>query len=118
MVGIHTQCEGSRRRVESSNSLLRNLQEFLRNDDNKTEIFSFLSLQVANLQTEKQIVITHHKDVLCTQPMNTTGLAPCTHEEADTIMFLHVSDATSHGYRRVMIRTADSDVLALAIAAV
>ena len=60
----------------------------------------------------------HHKDVLCTQPRNTTGLAPSTHEEADTRMFLHVSDAVNHGYGRVMVRTVDSDVLVLAIAAV
>ena len=33
-------------------------------------------------------------------------------------MFLHVSDAVNHGYGRVMVRTVDSDVLVLAIAAV
>ncbi len=110
--------KGSRRRVESSNALPRNGQEFLRNDDNKAELFSFLSLQTVRLETESQIIATHHKDVLCTQPRNTTGLAPCTQEEADTRIFLHVSDATNHGYRKLMIRTVDSDVLVLAIAAV
>ena len=85
-----TRGKGSRRRVESSNAVLK----------------------IANLETEG-----HHKDVLCTQLRNTTGLAPSTHEEADTRMFLHVSDAVNHGYGRV-IRTVDSDVLVLAIAAV
>jgi len=56
--------------------------------------------------------------VLCAQPRNTTALAPCTQEEADTRIFLHVSDAANHGYCKVMIRTVDSDVLVLAIAAV
>lgn len=101
--------------MESSNAIR---QEFLRNDDNKSELFSFLSLKVASLETESQIIVTHHKDVLCTQPRDTTDLAPCTHEEADTRMFLHVSDAVNHGYCKVMIRTVDSDVLVLAIAAV
>ena len=113
-----TRGKGSRRRVESSNAVPKNWMEFLRNDDNKTELFSFLSMKTANLETEGQIIVTHHKDVLCTQPRNTTGLAPCTHEEADTRMFLQVSDAVNHGYGRVMIRTVDSDVLVLAIAAV
>ena len=45
-------------------------------------------------------------------------LPPCTQEEADTRIFLHVSDTAKHGYRKVIIRTVDSDVLVLAIAAV
>jgi len=53
----------------------RNCKEFIRDDDNKAELFSFLSLKTVTLETEKQIIITHHKDILCTQPRNTTGLA-------------------------------------------
>ena len=96
----------------------RNWTEFLRNDDNKSELFSFLSLKTANLETDCQVIVTHHKDVICTQQRNSTSLAPCTQEETDTRMFLHVSAAASHGYVKVMIRTVDSDVLVLAIAAV
>jgi len=113
-----TRGKGSRTRVESSNNMPTNWKGFLRNNDNKTELFSFLSLETATIETEKQIIITHHKDILCTQPRNTVGLAHCTQEEADTRIFLHVSDAANHGYSKVMIRTDDSDVLVLAIAAV
>ena len=42
--------------------------------------------------------------------------APCTQKEADTRIFLHVSDAANYGYGKLMIRTVDSDVLVLAIA--
>jgi hypothetical protein len=56
--------------------------------------------------------------VPCTQSRDTTGLAPCTQKEADTRIILHVSDAAKHGYRKVMIRMVDSDVLVLTIAAV
>ena len=108
-----TRGKGRRRRVESCSAMPRNWLEFLRNDDNK--LSCFLSLKTANLETEGQIIITHHKDVLCTQPRNTTALAPCTQEEADTRIFLHVSDAANHGYCEVMIHTVDSDVLVLAI---
>ena len=100
--------KGSNRRIESSNTLPRHWQGFLMNDDNKAELLSFLSLQAANLETENQIIITHHKDVLCSQPKNTTGLAPCTHKEADKIISLHVSDATNCKYSRVMMHTVDS----------
>ena len=56
--------------------------EFLRNDDNKRELFSFLSQKPSKLETESQVIATHHEDVLCTQPRNTTNLTPCTQEEA------------------------------------
>ncbi len=114
-----TRGKGCRRRVESSNTVPKNWLEFLRNEDNKRELFSFLSLKTASVSTEStQIIVTHHQDVLCTSPRMTTSLAPCTQEEADTRMFLHVSDAVNHGHSKVMIRTVDSDVLVLAIAAV
>ena len=42
----------------------------------------------------------------------------CDHEEADTRMFLHASAAVSAGHKRIMIRSTDSDVIVLGIAAV
>ena len=58
--------KGCRRRVEPSNAVPRNWKEFLGNDDNKSELFSFLSQKTANLETDCQVIITHHKDVICT----------------------------------------------------
>ena len=45
------------------------------------------------------------------------GLAPCSHEEADTRMLLHVEDATKQGYTTVSIRTVDTDVIVIAVSA-
>ena len=58
--------KGSRRHVESSNALPRYWQEFLRNDENKSELFPFLSLHIGKLEieTERQIITTHHRDML------------------------------------------------------
>ena len=53
-------------------------KEFYRDDDKKTELFLFLILKTASLETEKQIIITHHKDIPFTQPRSKTSLAPCT----------------------------------------
>ena len=50
--------KGVRRRVEPSSAVPRNWQEFLRIDDNKTELFSFLAMNAADIDTDKQI-ITH-----------------------------------------------------------
>lgn len=43
------------------------------------------------------------------------AVAPCTHEEADTRIFLHVNAATLAGHRRVIVRSSDSDVVVLGI---
>ena len=67
-----------------------NLQEFLRIDDNKVELFSFLATCVTALDTGKQIISTHHAEVLCTHSQDTSGLVPCTHEEANTRILLHL----------------------------
>ena len=61
---------------------------FLKNQDNKTELFQFLSEKIVEEDTgEKQLYSTYGCNVLSSY---TTGafrpflLAPCTHEEADT----------------------------------
>ena len=42
-------------------------------------------------------------------------LDPCSHEEAETRMMLHVFHAANSGYYKIMIRTVDTDVVILAI---
>ena len=45
-----------------------------------------------------------------------TNLSPCSHEEADTRLLLHAADAVQKGYRKLCLRTVDTDVVVLAIA--
>ena len=40
---------------------------------------------------------------------------PCNHEEVDTRVFLHVKDMARNGYKKLAIRTVDTDVLILVI---
>jgi hypothetical protein len=109
--------KGVRRRVEASSTIPGNWAEFLRIDDNKAELFSFLATSVTALATDKQVISTHQSEVLCTQPRDTSGIAPCTHEEADTRILLHLDDAVNEGYTKVSIRTVDTDVVVLAVTA-
>nr|XP_006824169.1 PREDICTED: ankyrin repeat and KH domain-containing protein mask-like [Saccoglossus kowalevskii] len=46
-----------------------------------------------------------------------SSLSPCSHEEADTPMMVHVADSVSKGHQEVMIRTVDTNVVVLFIAA-
>ena len=45
-------------------------------------------------------------------------LSPCTNEEADKQLLLHILDASLLGHRRVVIRTNDTDVVVLAVSVV
>ena len=40
-------------------------------------------------------------------------ISPCNHEEGDTRVYLHVT--ARQGYRRIVMKTADTDVVILAI---
>ena len=68
-----------------------------------------------NIKTNKQFITTHHSDVLCTNRQDVVGLAPCTHEEADTRIILHLEDAVREKHNKISIRTVDTDVVVLAI---
>ena len=60
---------------------------------------------------------TDGHDVLCSvAQIDLTGLVPCSHEEPDTRLFLHVADAVKKGYRKLMVRTVNTDVVLVAIA--
>ena len=45
------------------------------------------------------------------------GLAPCSHEEADTRIFLHARNAAEEGSKVLMIKANDTDVLVITISA-
>ena len=80
-------------------------QEFLRVDENKTELFNFLAHQVVeNLSTEKEVFSACGKHVLSSRVhQDVSALAPCSHEVAVTRMFLHAKDAAKKGHRRIML---------------
>ena len=60
---------------------------------------------------------TDRHDVLCSMAhIDLTGLVPCSHEEADTRLFLHVADSIKKGYRKLLVRTVDTDVVMVEIA--
>ena len=98
-----------------------NWQSFLRIDENKTELFHFLAEFVHRQPAieGKRVYITDGKNVLTNPPhLNTNNIAPCSQEEADSHIFLHVADAVHEGLEKVTIRTVDTDVVVLAVAIV
>jgi len=43
-------------------------------------------------------------------------MVPCSHEEADTSLLLHIADTINRRCRKVCVHTVDTDVVVLAIA--
>ena len=66
----------------------------------------------------KQVIITHHVDVLCINLHSVLSLASCTQEEVETRMLFLLEDAACKGTEiKVLIRTVNTDVVILAITA-
>ena len=104
--------QGARRHVQANSQIPRHWQQFLRNDENRRELFQFLAQRVVSLQEEKQVITTKGKEILCTLARNNTARSG----EADTRMILHAADAVQEGHRKIVLRTVDTDFLVLAIA--
>ena len=106
---------GKRRRVEPATKLPQNWSDFLKRDENKEELFLFLSKECVKVKTPGQIISTIGSEVLLKDAGDMSNLTPCNHEEADTPRFVHLYDCVMQGYRKLLIRTVDTDVVVLAI---
>ncbi len=110
--------KGIRRRVSATTLLPQKWDDFLRVAENKTELFKFLSGQVKNYPVHdgKVLFATNEEDAVSTMVnADMSNLAPCSQEEADTRLLLHVLDAVQKGSRKLMVRTVDTDVVVLGI---
>ena len=76
----------------------------------------FLAEFLAKLNLDGvKIVSTNANDVVSSQPLDKSGIAPCNHEEADTRLLLHVAHASRHRLTKVLIKTVDADVVILVL---
>ena len=111
---------GVQRLIAANYKLPRNWKEFLREDRNKQELFRFLAQCATSVNSgQRQIISTYARGVLTSLPRDdTSSLAPSSHEEADTRMFIHAADAIQSGFTKIIVRSVDTDVLVLAVALV
>ena len=89
---------------------------FLKNEENKKELFSFISTQISkNDMDGKLLLSTRFETELSNRDCDLTTLQPCNHSEADTRILLHLAHAAEQGHTCAYVRTVDSDVVVLAI---
>ena len=96
--------------VAASTKIPKQWIYFLRNSENKKELFLFLSSQVRDQGITKAFYLTEGEGV-----GSTVGDAfpTCDHEEADTRVVVHVLHAAERGYNRIVIRTSDTDIIVI-----
>ena len=95
-----------------------NWDAFLRSNANKDELFRYLSDCIQSCETGRKVIISTEDEAIVSTQNDTSDveyLQPCSHEEADTRILLHVAHCARQGLRKVIIRTIDTDVVVLAI---
>ena len=65
------------------------------------------------MSTDK-VICTIDNDVIFRQPRDMEGLTPCSHEEADSRVMVHLANAANK-YNSVTICTMDSNVVVFAV---
>ena len=112
---------GTELKVTPTTKIPSNWTGFLRVDKNKTELFAMISDSIVTMSipTGKEVLSTIGPSVVG-QPLQHNGMRElqCSHEEADTRMFVHVADMVHRGFCYIMVRTIDSDVVAIAVSVV
>ena len=106
---------GVRRRVTAAGKLPSKWQNFLRDNDNKAELFNFLADKIACVATPNVVIVTKEEEAVSNCTIDLAGVAPCSHEEADTRIFVHARLATEAGSKVIMVKATDTDVVVIAI---
>ncbi|CAG9764471.1 unnamed protein product [Ceutorhynchus assimilis] len=94
-----------------------NWKDYLRNDENKTELYAFLSAELLSLLQDIRIITNVGSEIKSSvslgsflRDISLQGL-----EEADGRIILHAMDIACGSARRIVIRSSDTDVLVLAV---
>ena len=107
--------QGIRRRVSGTSKTPKDWKSFLRNDENKTELFNFLAEKICSAETTCTIIVTKGEDVISNKELSLEEVTPCCHEEADTRIFVHARHAILCGRKSLIIKANDTDILVIAV---
>ena len=68
------------------------------------------------MSSQNVVIVTKEEDAVSNHTIDLAGVAPCSHEESDTRIFVHARHATEAGSKVIMVKASDTDVLVLVIA--
>ncbi len=109
--------EGRLQLVKSNVKLPLSWSKFLRIDQNKRELFKFLGNEIVESSghSNQVLICTTEDTAISNMEIDLSSISPCDHEESDSRIMVHVSDAVNNGHQKVSIQTVDSDVVAIAV---
>ena len=108
--------EGIRISVRKNTPIYKDFTKFMRNDNNKTELFKMVSETAVSIPEGLTTVITTVEDkVISNADVDKSNIEPCNHEAADTRLLLHVPDGARSGIKKISIVTVDTDVVVIAL---
>ena len=111
-----TRSSGIRTKVRPSTKIPSDWQNFLRVTENLRELINIIASHVQQYTRENKTMSATNGDVVVSSNLNIEYISPCSHEEADYRMLLHVSDMTRNNITKIRIRTIDTDVPVIATA--
>ena len=78
---------------------------FLKDAEKKDELIWFVSEDLHNLAANKyyHLITTKADCVLTNSEIHTSTLCPCSHEQADTRMMLHLHHAAEEGHTKAFL---------------
>ena len=106
-----------RQRVFERAPIPANWEALLRSTANKDELFRYLSDCIHACETGRKVNISTNDETIVSTQIDMSDveyLQPCSHEEAETRILLHVAHCARQGLRKLVIGTVDTDVVVLA----
>lgn len=99
---------GVKRWVTRKGTIPSNWQNFLRENNKKDELFNFLADKITRVATPNVVILTKEKDAVSNCTISLAGVAPCSHEEAATRVFVHARHATEAGSKVIMVKANET----------
>ena len=94
---------------------------FLKINQNKNELNEYLSLKLLELPYGDQIMIATYRNTSLSSPSSCSefntqvSVRPCEAEEADQRLVRYTLNLINNGYKNILVRTIDTDILVLLI---
>ena len=107
--------QGARCRVTDKGKLPPVWHSFLRDNDNKTDLFNFLVGKLVERCQRNVVIVDREDGDVSNHFISPEGLVPCNYEEADSRLFLHARHAVEEGHTPLIIKASDTDVFVIAI---
>ena len=112
---------GKHRKVSRNVKIPGNWSEIFSCSENKSELFPLISkylVEILNPPPDKIFIASVNDKCISTdEDVDLSVVCPCSHEEADTRMFLHMYSANLIGHNKFLIQANDTDVVVLGIRA-